>query len=65
MVTWLGSNWGEGERPRYAQERICETVKRFSENGVPVTYDIPVAKNGDIGKEFLELLHNARKHIGG
>ena len=48
MVT-ARSNWARGNASRRKDMR---TVKRFSENGVPVTYDIPVAKNGDIGKEF-------------
>jgi hypothetical protein len=63
ILTYLGTNWGQGEIPQYSVDRVTETVRNLMNNEICITYDIPIEKNGDIATAFLETLHQVRLNL--
>jgi alpha-L-fucosidase len=56
ILTYLGSSWCQGERPRDTDEQIIGYTRAVAAKGGAITYDVPIQKNGLITSPFIDQL---------
>ncbi len=56
LLTFLGESWCRGEKPQLPDKEIIDYVRRLSEKGGAVTFDVPIGTNGLIPKPFVDQL---------
>ena len=56
ILTFLGTDWCEGQRPQWPDDKIVAITRQIVAKGGVVTYDVPIQKNGLIRPAFVEQL---------
>ncbi|MHB0959076.1 MAG: alpha-L-fucosidase [Pirellulaceae bacterium] len=56
ILTFLGSSWCQGDRPRETDEKIVSYTRDLAAKGGVITYDVPIGKNGLIPQTFVDQL---------
>jgi hypothetical protein len=64
LLGFLGNYWGAGE-PRFPQNLVTGYTRYLTQRGVALTWDIPVAPDGDIPAAFLRQIETATARVQG
>jgi hypothetical protein len=56
ILTFLGTDWCEGQRPQWPDDKLVKLTRQVVAKGGVVTYDVPIQKSGLISQPFAEQL---------
>jgi NedA-like, galactose-binding domain/Alpha-L-fucosidase len=62
ILSYLGTTWGHGQ-PRFRDRWVIEYVREINHNGGAVMWDVPVAADGTIPKQFVDQLEALGKGL--
>ncbi len=61
MLNFLGTNWGQGEAPRYPDDLTLAWTNYVLQNQAAVTWDVPTSREGKIPESFITTLSKLKK----
>ncbi|MDL2233727.1 alpha-L-fucosidase, partial [Ruminococcaceae bacterium OttesenSCG-928-L11] len=56
LLNFLGTNWGQGERPRFPDDLTLAWSRYITANGAGLTWDVPTSETGAIPQAFIEVM---------
>ncbi|EIQ01580.1 hypothetical protein OpiT1DRAFT_00152 [Opitutaceae bacterium TAV1] len=62
LLGFLGNHWGAGE-PRFPDAFVTGYTRYLTQRGVALTWDIPIAPDGDIPSAFLRQIETITSHV--
>lgn len=65
ILSYLGSTWCGGAKPRFPDAFVAGYTQHVNERGGVVTWDVPIAPNGLIPAAFAAQLGHLGRSIGG
>lgn len=63
IMSYLGTGWGVGNKPRYSTDKLIEYTRRTTDGGGVITWDVPFDKTGLIPQGFIEPLKTLSKAL--
>jgi len=63
VLSFLGTSWCRGDRPALPDETIIGYTRELNQQGVVVTWDVPIGTDGRIPEPFVNQLNAVGKAI--
>jgi len=57
MLSFLGTRWGTGEKPRFSDDDAIRFSRMLFDAGGAISWDVPIQRNGTISQPFIDQLN--------